>query len=165
MDKKKDYFTPKWQINARKKGRYDEIAKNVSKCVFCDLKDKYIIAEKSGIVLTVNIFPYTTGHLMVIPRRHVENYLDLTQKEIDVCQRLLREGLRLLHDRLDIKSVWFLLREGPEVGKTVKHLHWQIMPFVEGLVKWNYQEIEIAPEELAKVLRKKDGIKKKNKKA
>lgn len=154
MGQKEDYFSKKWQLNARIRGRYDEIAIGMNKCVFCDLKKKYIITEDSGLVLTVNLFPYTTGHLLIIPQRHVENYLDLNQKEIIAHHRLARIGLGLLRRVLDIKSVWLLLRDGYQVGKTVKHLHWQIMPYVEGVVDWHYQKIEIEPERLAKMLRK-----------
>lgn len=154
MKKKKDFFNKKWQLSARTKGKYDEIAKNVGKCVFCDLKEKYIVAKDSGLVLTTNLFPYIDGHLLVIPKRHIKNYLDLSENEIMAYHRLAKKGLKLLREALDIDSVWFLLREGEQTGKTVKHLHWQIMPFVKGLVTWHYQEVRLAPEELARLLRK-----------
>lgn len=163
MAKKEDFFTKRWQMKARIKERYDNIAKGVGKCVFCDLKPKYIVAEDSGLVLTVNLFPYITGHLLVIPKRHIENYLDLTPKEVMTSHRLIKKGLRLLRDVLEIENVWLLLREGNQVGKTVKHLHWQIMPYIEGIVSWHYQKVGLAPEELAEILRKKNGPKKKNK--
>jgi diadenosine tetraphosphate (Ap4A) HIT family hydrolase len=154
MAKKKDLFSKKWQTSARIRGKYNAIAASVNKCVFCDLKKKYIVAENSGVVLTVNLFPYINGHLLVIPRRHVENYLELTQKEIIACQRLMKKGLKLLRDILQIDDVWLLLRDGQQGGKTVKHLHWQILPNGEKLVKWHYQKINISPESLAKTLRK-----------
>lgn len=157
MKKKKDFFTKKWQLSARTKGKYDEFAKNVGKCVFCDLKEKYVVAEDSGLVLTINLFPYIDGHLLVIPKRHIENYLDLSENEIMAYHRLAKKGLKLLREALNIDSVWFLLREGEQTGKTVKHLHWQIMPFIKGLVTWHYQEAKLAPEELARLLRKRNG--------
>lgn len=156
MKKKKDFFNKKWQMNARLKGKYNKLAKNVGKCVFCDLKEKYIVTEDSGLVLAVNLFPYIDGHLLIIPRRHIENYLDLTDKEIMAYHCLAKKGLKLLQEALDIENVWLLLREGKQVGKTVKHLHWQIIPYVEGLVNWHYQKINIAPESLAKVLQENE---------
>lgn len=157
MKRKEDFFSRKWQTNARNKGKYNDIAKSVKKCVFCDLKEKYIIAEDLGLVLTANLFPYTDGHLLVIPRRHVENYLDLTQKEILAYHRLAKKSLKLLREVLGIDSVWLLLREGKQTGKTVAHLHWQIMPYIEGLVSWHYQKVKLAPEELARLLGKSNG--------
>ena len=148
-----DFFDQRWQMNARKKGKYDEIAVSVGKCVFCDLKEKYIIAKDSTLVLTVNLFPYINGHLLIVPQRHIENYFDLTQKEIIAGHRLIKKALELLKSALAIENVWLLLREGPRVGKTVKHLHWQIIPYVEGLVDWHYQKIDLAPEKLAQRLR------------
>jgi len=152
-----DYFDKKWQMGARTKGKYHEIAASVGKCVFCDLKEKYIVAEDSGLVLTANLFPYADGHLLVIPKRHTENYLNLTQKEIVVAHRLTRKALDLLRKVLDIESVWLLLREGNKTGKTVKHLHWQIIPFDRKMVSWHYQKINLVPENLAKMLRENNG--------
>ena len=45
------------------------------------------------------------------------------------------------------------MRQGEIAGKTVRHLHWNIMPYVEGLNTWHFQEISITPLDLAKRLR------------
>lgn len=161
MKKKKDFFNKKWQMSARTKGKYDVIAASVGKCVFCDLKKKYIVAEDSGVVLTVNLFPYVNGHLLIVPRRHIESYHNLAQKEVIAFHRLAQKGLKLLGNVLSVEDAWLFLREGRRGGKTVRHLHWQILPQGEKLVKWHYQKIDIAPESLAKVLREEDD--KKNK--
>lgn len=151
--KKENYFSQKWQLNARIKKKYDGIAANIRKCVFCDLKEKYLVSQNKGAVLTVNLFPYTNGHLLVIPNRHTDSYTDLTKEEIVVCHHLLKRGIRLLRKRLRLENFWLLLREGEKVGKTVKHLHWQIIPYFEGLVDWHYQEVDLLPEKLAKILK------------
>jgi len=57
---KVDPFSKKARISARtthKGGKlwYDKIWKTVGKCVFCDLKKKYIVAEIDGMVLTMNM--------------------------------------------------------------------------------------------------------------
>lgn len=157
MPKKEDLFSGKNQLNARRGGQYEKLAEKAEaqKCVFCDLREKYIVSEQEGVVLTVNIFPYIDGHLLVIPRRHVESYLDLTDEEILLCNTLAKQGIKLLQDELRIEGVWLLIRDGLNAQKTVKHLHWQVMPYVDGLNEWHHQEITIPPVDLAGKLRKR----------
>ncbi len=67
--------------DARFTKQYDDIWRSVGKCVFCDLRDKYIVFEEHGIVLTISLFAYIDGHCMIVPRRHVRSPKDLTQAE------------------------------------------------------------------------------------
>ena len=154
MTEKKDYYSEKFQKNARLgEYWYDEIWKNVDGCPFCDLKDKYIIAEENGIVLTVNLFPYTDFHLMIIPREHVLSIEDLEKKEKESIWNLASLAGDLL-GKQGIAGYKFLVREGEQKGKTVKHLHLHIIPGVDNLEKWDYRKIKITPVTAADVLRK-----------
>lgn len=150
MAKRRDY-------NPRLAGNYERFARQreMEKCVFCDLRDKYVIAERKGWVLTANIFPYIDGQLLVLPERHLVDYVELTSEDKRVSDFLLKKGMRLLEDRLNIKNFWIILRQGKVAGKTIKHLHWNIMPYIEGLNTWHYQKITISPVKLAAKLRKK----------
>lgn len=147
--------------NARKEGKYGDIWPNTGKCVFCDLRKKYLIHETDKAVLTVNLFPYIDGHLLVIPKRHVEDYLDLDKSEWEDMYGLAQLGIKLLRSRLGIEELWFLLRApgGLKAQKTVPHLHMLILPYKEGIVSWHFQKITFPPLELAALLRKhKDEI-------
>ncbi|MGH9170175.1 MAG: HIT family protein [Acidimicrobiales bacterium] len=57
-------------------------------CVFCGIlesgaldEDRGIIAEGDTVVVILNAYPYTSGHLMVMPRRHVRELEELTSEE------------------------------------------------------------------------------------
>jgi len=154
--KERDVFDPQVAMNARLSGEYHDIAENVGKCVFCDLREKYIVTEREGMVLTVNLFPYLDGHMMVIPRRHIEDFSEISESEWLEIRRLSQIGRKLLQEAMGIEGVWFILRDGQlgiKSGKTVKHLHWNIMPYQEGLNTWNYQTPTIKPVDLAEKLR------------
>ncbi len=142
--------------NARKKGTYGDIWTNTGKCVFCDLREKYIITTNDNAVLTVNLFPYIDGHLMVIPKRHVESFEEITEEEWTDMQRLAKIGIKLLRDVLNIENVWILQRapKGMKASKSVPHAHMFLLPHKEGLNTWNYQDITMPPLELAQELRK-----------
>jgi len=142
--------------NARKNGKYKDIWTSTGKCVFCDLKDKYIIRREKEAVLTVNIFPYIDGHMLVIPTRHVEDFLEIDKHEWAVMRDLAEVGIKLLRKELHLEEVWILIRApgGLKAQKTVAHSHMLLLPHKKELVSWNYQEITISPIELAERFRK-----------
>ncbi len=145
---------------ARKMGGYMDMAAKLDTgptCVFCQLKDKYIIAERDGLVLTANIFPYIDGQLMVVPRRHVERFSQVTEQEVMTNFYLSQLALTVLREEMGIENVWMILRDGKSAGKTVTHLHWNILPYEEGLNTWNYRDITVPPVELATRLRQRVG--------
>lgn len=134
---------------------YEEAWKKAGKCVFCDLREKYIITEKNGIVLAVNLYQYIDGHLLIIPRRHFEDLTETTDAEWVTILYLAKEGIKRLRERLSIEEVWFLDRApgGYAAGKTVKHTHVHLIPHSPKLFQWKFQDIKIHPEDLAKKLR------------
>lgn len=142
-------------FNARKTGRYGDIWTHTGKCVFCDLKDKYIIAKNASAVLTVNLFPYIDGSLLVIPINHVEDFLEVDPKVWADMRDLAELGIKLLRKELGIEEIWLLFRapNGFKAQKTVPHCHMLVLPYKKEIVNWNYQEITIPPIELAERLR------------
>lgn len=136
---------------------YGEIWKTVNKCVFCDLRKRYVIMELDGMALTVNIYPYVDGNLMIVPKRHITYLKDLTPKEWEAVRALQYIAKKMLKAVFGYENLWLLYREGASLGaksqKTVDHLHVHLMPFVEGLVEWHYQKVKVPPFEVASVFR------------
>ena len=147
----KDYS----KYNARTYEEYGKIWQSQKDCVFCSLKKKYIILEKEGFVLTVNIYPYIDGHLLIIPRKHIEAVGEVTKEEWGTILDLMKIGKDLLKNALGVRDSWFLYRlsDGFGGGKTVAHFHAHLVPFSEKLFKFEYQKIEKSPETIARELR------------
>ncbi|MFW5720135.1 MAG: hypothetical protein ACOCXT_03870 [Candidatus Dojkabacteria bacterium] len=142
---------------ARTSGRYSTIWQNTGKCVFCDLKEKYILHEENGIVLTINLYPYIDGQLMAIPRRHIQSPKELTQKEWDTIRKFNYIAKKLIRQTHGHKGMWTLIREGGEKSQmTVSdHLHVQFIPFdAPDLCNWNYRVLKNTPLENISLYRK-----------
>src|SRR5687767_14013400 len=73
--------------SARTSGKYTEIWQNTGKCVFCDLKEKYILHEENGVALTINLYPYIDGQMMAIPKRHLSSPKELTSEEWETMRK------------------------------------------------------------------------------
>lgn len=155
-----DPYAPESQLTARERGFYEkvlEVVAQIGKCVFCDLKEKYLVREKDGVVLTVALYPYIDGHLLIIPRRHFTSIKELKPEEWQTIMSLFQEGARILKEKLGVNNVWFLIREGEgiKVGKTVEHLHFHLMPYDLKVIKMGETKLTITPLEMAEKLRGK----------
>ena len=51
-------------------------------CIFCEIKD-YILENDLAYAI-FDKFPATKGHMLIIPKRHVSNFFDITKEERDV---------------------------------------------------------------------------------
>lgn len=151
------------QMNARTVSEwYDRVASSVEKCPFCDLKEKYLIYERNNVVLTVNLFPYIDGHLMVIPKRHIEKLSELTHDEWLVIKELVDAGVRVLKAEFNYDNINVLYREGnKESGSSLKHLHVHILPITPDFLHyekthftWTFQTIKFPPRIVAENLKK-----------
>lgn len=154
--------------NARANAWYDHIWKNVGKCVFCDLKDKYILHEENGIVLTINIYPYIDGQMMVIPRKHISSIKELSELEWETMRKFSYIGRKLIKNVHKHKAMWNLTREGGENAQmtVTDHLHMQLIPFDnKDLCNWNFRELKYTPLQNVSLYKNevKDIIKNKNK--
>lgn len=161
MKQTKDPYSNEAQMTARIGNEwYDTISSTVTKCPFCDLKAKYLVKDWDNCVLTVNTFPYIDGHLMVVPKRHVERLTDLNKKEWAEAQELLSKGMDVLRKHFEYVDFNILYREGgKDSGSSLKHLHIHIIP-TRGLLTYrlggfnfDFQKINFPPVETADKLR------------
>ncbi len=142
----------KYMKEARTNGHYSDIWQNTGKCVFCDLKDKYILLEENDIVLTINLFPYIDGQLMAIPREHIRSPKELSSSQWDTIRKFSYLAKKLMREVHGYKGMWTLIREGGEKAQmsVTDHLHVQFIPFDRAdLCEWNYRELEYTPQENA----------------
>lgn len=144
-EKKQEYYR-----NARVEGYYGDIWKSVGKCVFCDMREKYIFFEENGVVMTVHLYAYIDGCLMIIPRRHIRSVKELTPKEWETMRKMMYMAKKLIRDVYGIKGMQIVQKEGSVAQSTVEHLHFQCVPFDSpDLSVWNPRKLKFTPLENA----------------
>ncbi|MEK7152703.1 MAG: HIT family protein [Patescibacteria group bacterium] len=145
--------------DARTGGYYGEIWQNVGKCVFCDLRDKYIVIEENGVVMTVALFAYIDGNVMIVPRRHVRSIKALTSAEWETMRKFMYIAKKLVRRVHGIKGVQYVLRDGGITAQSTvsDHLHIHVIPFdAPDLSVWNYRSLKYTPLENAELYRKQE---------
>lgn len=148
-----DPYSPQMQKSARHSGEYDRVMDSLTKCPFCDLKDKYLIKRGQFCTLSVNLFPYIDGQLIVIPYRHFERLSEMSSEEWGEAKELIELGFRVLAKVFAVKDTNLILREGEQSQSSLHHYHINILPFKEGLITRNFQKIKFTPQEVAERLR------------
>lgn len=108
---------------------YKDFLQNLDKCPFCDGGDGRHILKTETAYLTYALAPYHKHHLLVVPFRHEEIILGLSEKEVLDMNFLKKEALMILK-KLGYKSMSVLEREGDNISKSIPHLHSNIIPEV-----------------------------------
>jgi ATP adenylyltransferase len=131
-------------------------------CFFCqgllERKDEEnLILHRGKLAFVVmNRFPYNNGHLMVVPRRHLQHLEELSPREGLELFDLLQVSLRVLGASLNPQGFNVGLNLGKAAGAGEQHVHFHIVP------RWvgdsNYMpvlgETKVIPEYLSETYRK-----------
>jgi diadenosine tetraphosphate (Ap4A) HIT family hydrolase len=148
--------------DARVSGEYDQIWRSVGECVFCNLSEKYIVYEENGVVMTVALYAYIDGHIMIIPRRHMRSVKELTPDEWETMRKFMYIAKKIIREVHGIKGMQIIQKDGAVAQSTVEHLHFHCLPFDDpDLTIWNYRQLKNTPFDNAELYRQKtDNIKK-----
>jgi deoxycytidylate deaminase/diadenosine tetraphosphate (Ap4A) HIT family hydrolase len=138
--------------DARTGGYYGKIWTTVGKCVFCDLRDKYVIMEENGMVMTVALYAYIDGNVMIMPRRHVKSVKELTSEEWETARKMMYIAKKMIRKIYGIKGIQYMIRDGGITAQSTvaDHLHIHVIPFdAPDLSVWNYRKLKYTPLENA----------------
>jgi ATP adenylyltransferase len=103
-------------------------------CLFCDLpsapdEEVYIIERGESAYSVLNLYPYTSGHLMITPYRHVGAPGDLTGEEQADVWRLLARAQTALESVLSPHGYNLGVNQGRAGGAGVLgHFHLHAVP-------------------------------------
>lgn len=107
-------------------------------CVLCSLQKQkdgtgnLILRRNASAYLIMNRFPYTNGHLMVVPKRHTSDYPGLSAAEMRDIGALLQAGVRAVQDAFHSHGCNVGMNLGRVAGAGIdEHLHFHIVP------RWN----------------------------
>lgn len=80
-------------------------------------------------------YAVSPGHTVVIPRRHVASFFDLTPEEISACMALINEERKVLDEAFKPDGYNIGVNIGPAAGQSVFHVHIHIIPRYKGDVE------------------------------
>ncbi len=124
-----DYLWTPWRYG------YITTSADPGECVFCaaarnpDDRASLIVHRGDWNFVILNRFPYTSGHLMVVPYRHVASLEDLDEETAGEMMRLARTGLRHLKTLYRPDGLNMGMNIGKSAGAGIAgHLHLHLLP-------------------------------------
>lgn len=93
-------------------------------CIFCKIANgdfgTEFILETDDIVAFRDINPQAPEHILVIPKEHYENILEV--KSADILAKLM-QGVQEVSKKIGLKEFRTVINTGKQSGQTVFHVH------------------------------------------
>ncbi|MFA6536827.1 MAG: HIT family protein [Patescibacteria group bacterium] len=105
-------------------------------CLFCKIINNEIpstkIFENDQVVAFLDINPCNSGHVLVVPREHCENLLDISAKNLQEVTAVLPKIAQAVLKSLNYEGFNLSVNNGAVAGQVVPHLHFHIVPRKDG---------------------------------
>ncbi len=137
--------------------QYVSAAETASGCIFCNKAAErndagnLIVQRAQHNYIILNLYPYTCGHLMVVPYQHVATPEDLNEETLAEMMQLTGDAVR--HLRSIYRPAGLNL--GMNIGKTAgagvaDHVHMHVLPRWDGDANFmtTVAETRVLPEDL-----------------
>ena len=129
-------------------------------CIFCEPssprtdRERLILHRAASCFVLLNRYPYSTGHLMVAPYRHVARLEDLSAKEQSDLMGRISDAVGTVQKVYDCDGLNIGANLGAVAGAGFAgHLHFHVVPRWEGDVNFMtvLAETRVIPEHLETV--------------
>jgi ATP adenylyltransferase len=103
-------------------------------CPFCFApsrsdEDALIVARGELVYAVLNLYPYNSGHLMIVPFRHVSDYTDLTPAELAELDSFTQRAMRTVRAVMAPQGFNLGMNQGTAAGAGIAaHLHQHVVP-------------------------------------
>jgi ATP adenylyltransferase len=128
-DERRNLFTPdKTAYVKRLENRPDGV------CILCAIAagksevPHLDVARSDLFVITLNLYPYNPGHIMLFPARHIEDVRDYDDAEWSELRRIENTALDVLTEVYEPNGFNVGYNIGPSGGASIAHLHLHIVP-------------------------------------
>jgi histidine triad (HIT) family protein len=101
-------------------------------CIFCKIVGGELpatrVAEDDRTVTFMDINPATRGHVLVVPREHTRDLLEIDPEDLDAVNRAGQKIAQVMGERLGADGVNLLNSCGRAAWQTVFHFHLHVIP-------------------------------------
>ena len=98
-------------------------------CTFCKIIDGKIPAnfvyQDSDLVVFPSIHPLAKVHLLVVPKQHIESFLDLQEGHAKLLTKIIKVIQQLVKDK-NLKTAYRVVLNGG-IHQEVPHLHFHLL--------------------------------------
>ena len=107
-------------------------------CFLCEARDStddrysLVLERRDNAFAIMNRYPYTNGHIMAVPNRHVADFESLTPEELAGLMRIVQDSISILKKAVSAQGFNVGINLGRSAGAGLAdHLHIHVVP------RWN----------------------------
>jgi diadenosine tetraphosphate (Ap4A) HIT family hydrolase len=105
-------------------------------CLFCNAKESGIAAENEFAYASYDSYPVSDFHCLIIPKRHVKDYFEMSDEELLACNDLIiKIKNEILAKDKTVKAFNIGTNAGKISGQSIMHCHIHLIPRREGDVE------------------------------
>ena len=132
---------------------YVQHADELDRCIFCDPEPELLVHDSDTALVVMNKFPYSSGHLLVAPKRHTGDFGSLSPEEAAEIHALGARGMDALRTEYAPHGFNLGWNIGRVAGAGIEdHIHLHVVP------RWNGDtsfmpvlgDVKVLPEALLK---------------
>ena len=97
-------------------------------CSFCILPHERVVQENEHALWIYDGFPVSPGHSLIIPKRHVGSFFEVSTEERMAMLALLDLAKAAVDDQYHPDAYNIGINDGAAAGQTVPHLHLHLIP-------------------------------------
>ena len=105
-------------------------------CLFCNIKESGVAHENDFADASFDSYPVSKDHCLIIPKRHIKDYFELSKEELIACDKLVK----IVKDEIknkdqSVKGFNLGTNIGKVSGQSIFHCHFHLIPRREGDVE------------------------------
>jgi diadenosine tetraphosphate (Ap4A) HIT family hydrolase len=98
-------------------------------CLFCNSKKSGIVYENDLAYASYDTYPVSKFHCLIIPKRHLKDYFELTTDELIACNDLIKIiKKKIINKDKSIKGFNLGTNIGKVSGQSIFHCHLHLIP-------------------------------------
>lgn len=102
-------------------------------CPFCNLSEKVkLITETATTVAFLDNYPVNKGHTLIVPKRHIANYFELTVHEQRALLLVINRCKKIIEKQYHPDGFNVGVNVGETAGQSIPHVHIHLIPRFKG---------------------------------
>lgn len=108
----------------------------MDECIFCRIVrgeiPSFKVYEDEQVFAFADINPISTGHTLVIPKRHARDLWEIREEDLAAVHRASKKLITAIRQALEPSGVACVQLNGPGANQVVPHYHLHLIPRLRG---------------------------------
>ena len=102
-------------------------------CLFCNINSKDLVFDNEYAFASFDSYPVSKYHSLVVPKRHILDYFELTNDELLACNDLIKKiKKKIQNEDKTVDGFNIGTNSGVAAGQSIMHCHIHLIPRRKG---------------------------------